>query len=90
MSSSFPLLNLQKYAPTHTLTQAMQTSLFSWFLVFLPYDTYRSLIPIKGLKNASQLIQVGHNMFSISTQVFKSNQWQLRSSLRQPMGGEAF
>jgi hypothetical protein len=29
--------------------------------------------------------QVGHNMFAISTQVFKSNQWQLRSSLRQPM-----
>jgi hypothetical protein len=28
--------------------------------------------------------QVGHNMFAIPTQVFKSNQWQLRSSLRQP------
>jgi hypothetical protein len=28
-------------------------------------------------------------MFSISLQVFKSNQWQLRSSLRQPMKGEA-
>jgi hypothetical protein len=34
--------------------------------------------------------KVGHNMFAISTQVFKSNQWQLRSSLRQPMGVEAF
>jgi hypothetical protein len=33
--------------------------------------------------------QLGHNMFAISTQVIKSNQWQLRSSLRQPMGVEA-
>jgi hypothetical protein len=32
---------------------------------------------------------MGHNMFVISTQAFKSNQWQLRSSLRQPMGVEA-
>jgi hypothetical protein len=37
VSSSFPLLNLQKYAPTHTFTQVVQTSLFSLFLVFLPY-----------------------------------------------------
>jgi hypothetical protein len=32
---------------------------------------------------------MGHNMFAIPTQTFKSNQWQLRSSLRQPMGVEA-
>jgi hypothetical protein len=32
---------------------------------------------------------VGHNMFAIPTQVIKSNQWQLRISLRQPMGVEA-
>jgi hypothetical protein len=29
-------------------------------------------------------------MFAIPTQVFQSNQWQLKSSLRQPMGVEAF
>jgi hypothetical protein len=29
-------------------------------------------------------------MYSIPTQGFKSNQWQLRSTLRQPMGGGAF
>ena len=29
-------------------------------------------------------------MFSIPTQGFKSNQWQLRSTLRQPIVGGAF
>jgi hypothetical protein len=29
-------------------------------------------------------------MFSIPTQGFNSNQWQLRSTLREPMGGGAF
>jgi hypothetical protein len=38
VSSSIPLLNLQKNAPTHTLTQAVQTNLFSQFLAFLPYN----------------------------------------------------
>jgi hypothetical protein len=33
--------------------------------------------------------KMGHNMFAILTQAFKSNQWQLRSSLGQPMGVEA-
>jgi hypothetical protein len=33
--------------------------------------------------------QMGHNMFAIPTQVIKSNQWQLKSSLSQPMGVEA-
>jgi hypothetical protein len=28
-------------------------------------------------------------MFAIPTQAFKNNQWQLRSSLGQPMGVEA-
>jgi hypothetical protein len=32
---------------------------------------------------------LGYNMFAILTQVLKTNQWQLRSSLRQPMGVEA-
>jgi hypothetical protein len=33
--------------------------------------------------------QVGHNMFAIPTQVFKSKQWQLENSLKQPMEVEA-
>jgi hypothetical protein len=45
--------------------------------------------PIKGPENAKLVNPSWTHVFN-STQVFKSNQWQLRSSLRQPMGGEAF
>jgi hypothetical protein len=53
-------------------------------------NSYPSLTAKKATVKASQWTQVKENMFSIPTQGFKSNQWQLRSTLRQPMGGGAF
>jgi hypothetical protein len=50
-------------------------------------DLFRT--SIKATVNTSQWTQVRQNMFSIPTQGFKGNQWQLRSTLRQPMGGGA-
>jgi hypothetical protein len=44
---------------------------------------------IKATIKACQWTQVRQNMFSFPTQGFKSNRWQLRSTLRQPMGGGA-
>jgi hypothetical protein len=44
----------------------------------------------KGLSTKwdTTCLQFQHNMFAIPTLVIKSNQWQLRSSLSQPMGVE--
>jgi hypothetical protein len=49
----------------------------------LPKNPFWDFGPL-GVKH-----KMGHSMFAILTQAFKSNQWQLKSSLRQPMGVEA-
>jgi hypothetical protein len=70
----------------HNLYGVEISAFFNFFNFFGDFFENFSIleveIGINGLGILGVKAQLGHNMFTIPIEVIKSNQWQLRSSLR--------